>query len=124
MTAAEIMAYCLQKRHAIEEHPFGSIPICYKLNGRIFAQLYPNSDFFRLTLKCTREAGEFYRQVYPEKVGRGYYCPPVQQPYWNTIDLEDFPPDVLLTMIDQAYEAVLRGFPRRVRERLTEDVSV
>ena len=29
--------------------------------------------------------------AYPKKVVRGYHCPPVQQPYWNTIFLNDFP---------------------------------
>ena len=86
MNAAEIAAYCLRKQHVTQTYPFGSIPVCFKLNGRIFAQLYPDSDFFRLTLKCTREMGEFYRRVYPEKVRRGYHCPPVQQPYTGTAD--------------------------------------
>ncbi len=123
MNAAEIAAYCLRKRHVTQTYPFGSIPVCFKLNGRIFAQLYPNSDFFRLTLKCTREMGEFYRRVYPEKVRRGYHCPPVQQPYWNTIDLENFPSDALMMMIDQAYDTVLNGFPRRIREQLTQGAN-
>ena len=44
--------------------------------------------------------------AYPEKVVRGYHCPPVQQPYWNTIFLDDFPGDVLKDMIDLAYDTV------------------
>ena len=44
--------------------------------------------------------------AYPEKVVRGYHCPPVQQPYWNTIFLDDFPDDVLKDMIDLAYYTV------------------
>jgi tRNA modification GTPase len=33
--------------------------------------------------------------AYPGKVVRGYHCPPVQQPYWNTIFLDDFPDEEL-----------------------------
>ena len=47
------------------------------------------------------------RQVYPGVVVRGYHCPPVQQPYWNTIYPEDFPDEDLLNMIDHAYDTVL-----------------
>ncbi len=72
----EIKEYCLKKHRAYEDFPFGDIPICYKLNGKIFAQLYPNTNDFKITLKCTYDDGQFYRAVFPEKVVRGYHCPP------------------------------------------------
>ena len=37
---------------------------------------------------------------------RGYHCPSAQQPYWNTIYLDDFPDEELLNVIDHAYETV------------------
>ena len=85
------------------------MPICYKLNGKIFAQIYPYEYDYKITLKCTVDAGQFFRMVYPQKVVRGYHCPPVQQPYWNTIYLDDFPDDELLNMIDLA-KKYLKGF--------------
>lgn len=66
--------------------------------------------------------GEFYRMVYPEKVVRGCHCPPVQQPYWNTIYLNDFPDDELLNMIDHAYEAVFKSFSKKIQKQLLEDI--
>ena len=89
-----------------------------KLNGRIFAQLYPYEWDYKITLKCTVDAGEFYRSVYPGKVVRGYHCPPVQQPYWNTVHLEDFPDEELLNMIDLAYETVLQSFSKKVQKEI------
>lgn len=118
MNREEIQAYCLGKRGAEETYPFGPTPICYKLNGRIFAQLYPYDDDFKITLKCTAQAGEVYRLVYPEQVRRGYHCPPVQQPYWNTIDLNGFPDDELTSMIDLAYDTVLHSFSRKVQREI------
>ena len=41
MLLEDIKKYCLGKHKAYEECPFGDIPICYKLNGKIFAQIYP-----------------------------------------------------------------------------------
>ena len=85
----DIKKYCMSKHKAYEDYPFGDVPICYKLNGKVFAQIYPYPEDYKITLKCTADAGQFYRMVYPGKVVRGYHCPPVQQPYWNTIYLDD-----------------------------------
>lgn len=47
------------------------------------------------------------------KVVRGYHCPPVQQPYWNTVYLNDFPDEELLNMIDMAYDTVFSKFSKK-----------
>ena len=122
MTPEAIKSYCLLKHKVAETYPFGDVPICYKLNGKIFAQLYPYEHDYKITLKCTAEAGEFYRMVYPGKVVRGYHCPPVQQPYWNTVDLNDFPDDELLNMIDHAYKTVFHSFSKKVQKQIMEEV--
>ena len=116
-----IRKYCLAKHKAYEDYPFGNIPICYKLNNKIFAQLYPKADDCKITLKCSCDVGEFYRRVYSGKVVRGYHCPPVQQPYWNTIYLDDFPEDELLNMIDHAYEVVLKSFSKKVQREICKE---
>ena len=124
MKTEEIRAYCLKKWKAYEDFPFGDIPICFKLNKKIFAQLYPNPEDYKMTLKCTADAGQFYRQVYPGTVVRGYHCPPVQQPYWNTIYLDHIPDEELLNMIDHAYDTVLHSFSGRVQAQiLAEELS-
>ncbi len=121
MTPETIKTYCQMKHKACETYPFGDVPICYKLNGKIFAQLYPYEYDYKITLKCTAEAGEFYRMVYPGKVVRGYHCPPVQQPYWNTVYLDDFPDEELLNMIDLAYDTVFQSFSKKVQKEILED---
>ena len=120
MNTAEILSYCLTKPKSYEDHPFGEYPICIKVNRKIFAQIYPD----KLTLKCTRFQGELFRQSYPGVVLRGYHCPPVQQPYWNTIDLSRFPKEELPYMIDLAYETVLLGFSKRTQREILEDDPV
>jgi len=114
MDLQQIKAYCLSKPQAVETYPFGDWPICYKVNGRIFAQLYPD----KITLKCTAFSGQAFRQSYPGIVVRGYHCPPVQQPYWNTIDLSRFPDEELPYMIDHAYDAVISGFPKKIQNEI------
>ena len=114
----------MSKSGAYEERPFGDVPICYKLNGKIFAQLYPDEYDYKITLKCTENAGQFYRMAYPEKVVRGYRCPPVQQPYWNTVFLNDFPDEELLNMTDLAYDIVFSKFSKKEQKRMLEDKAM
>lgn len=114
-----IKAYCLAKPGAVETYPFGEWPICYKVCGKIFAQLYPD----KLTLKCTAFAGQAFRQAYPGIVVRGYHCPPVQQPYWNTIDLALFPREELPMMIDHAYETVVGSLPKKAQKELLDTAT-
>ena len=117
MTGAEIEGFCLSKPGAYRDLPFGERPVCFKVKGKIFAQLYED----KITLKCTAFSGQMFRQAYPNVVVRGYHCPPVQQPYWNTIDLTRFPLKELPMMIDHAYETVVAGLPKRVRDQLQEE---
>lgn len=124
MELEEIKNYCKGKPYATEAFPFGDVPICYKLKGKIFAQLYPYEHDYKITLKCTVDAGQFYREVYPGKVVRGYHCPPVQQPYWNTVYLDDFPEDELLNMIDLAYDTVFSKLSRKEQKRIKEEVNL
>ena len=114
MILSEIKAYCLAKTGAYEDHPFGEWPVCIKVCKKIFAQLY--SD--KLTLKCTAFSGQAFREAYPGVVVRGYHCPPVQQPYWNTFDLSRFPPEKLPMVIDHAYETVVSSLPKKVQKEL------
>ena len=111
--------YCMSKPAAYESRPFGTYPICYRIMGKIFAQLNPESHFYKMTLKCRPEQAQVYRQLYPGVVVRGYHCPPIQQPHWNTIDLDVFNDiEVLYQMIDEAYDAVVEKLTRKARAQL------
>jgi predicted DNA-binding protein (MmcQ/YjbR family) len=121
MNADEIIAYCLNNKNAYIDYPFGDTPICVKVQNKIFAQVYPNPNDFKITLKCDPMFGDFYRQMYPNTVVRGYHCPPVQQPYWNTIYINGYvSDDILKLMIDHAYKAVISKLPRKVQKELQD----
>ena len=119
MELSDIKAYCLAKPGAEETYPFGEWPICYKAGGKIFAQVY--SD--KITLKCTRFAGELFRAQYPGVIVRGYHCPPVQQPDWNTIDSGRFPEEELPGMIDLAYETVISSLSKKKQQELIKEAT-
>ena len=114
----KIHDYCMNKPCVYETRPFGVETICYRVAGKIFAQLTPKENWFKITVKTNPNAADFYRRMYPSVVVRGYHCPPVQQPYWNTIELNQFEEEVLWQMLDEAYSEVIKKLPKRDRERL------
>lgn len=123
LTDAQLDACCLKKPCAYADFPFGPTPVCYKVKGRIFAQLYPDPVDSRITLKCRAEEGALYRSLYPQAVVRGYHCPPVQQPYWNTVTIGKIDDGLLLDMIDAAYACVVEKLPRRLRQELAQETA-
>lgn len=121
MTIDQIISYCLLKDSSYVDFPFGDIPICIKVANKLFAQIYPKTEDYKITLKCDRMIGEHYRNLYPNTVVRGYHCPPIQQPYFNTVYLNgDVPDDELKAMIDHSYSVVVSKLPKKVKVNLKE----
>lgn len=119
MTNERIRALCLAKHGAYEALPFGPIPLCFKVRGRIFAELYPQEENRRLTLSCDAAFAHALRLQYPDAIAAGYHCSERLKPYKNTVRLDAFSNDEALSaMIGHAYENVLKKLPRREREAL------
>lgn len=122
MTHNEILKYCLEKTGAYTDYPFGPDCLCVKVKKRIFAQIFVLKGIPVVTLNCDMMTGEFYRRIYPEAVTRGYHCPPVQQPYFNTINLEkDVTDGELLKMIDHSYNYVVSKLPKKIQQELNTE---
>lgn len=122
MTHEEILAYCLAKKGAYKDCPFGDGCICVKVKKRIFAQLFFLKDVPMLTFNGDALTGDFYRKQYPDDVKRGYHCPPVQQPYFNTVSLIGSVPDEeIKNMLDGSYKYVVGKLAKKVREELEKE---
>ena len=127
MTHREIVGYCLKKPGAYLDHPFGpGYPVVRvkapsQAKGRIFAQPFMLRGEPKVTLNCTPVSAEFYRGVYPGSVARGWHCPPIQQPHFNTVSLDGTVPDEeLLQMIDHAYAVVVAKYPKYIQKEISE----
>ena len=122
MTDQEILAYCLRKPGAYLDQPFGPESVCVKAQGHIFASLMLQKPW--LSLKCEPAYGLMMRQRYPDTVRRGYHCPPIQQPYNNTITLDGTVDDTtLLEMIDHSYARNQRKMTKAERAALNEQTT-
>lgn len=122
MTHEEILKYCLGKKGAYRDQPFGDDSVCVKVKKRIFAQLFFLKGEPMFTFNGDALTGEFYRKMYPDDVKRGYHCPPVQQPYFNTVDLNGSVPDEeILRMIDGSYEYVVSKLTKKLQKELENE---
>ena len=122
MFVEKVINYCLSKNKSYIEYPFGNIPICFKVNKKIFAEVYPEDNDYKITLKCDPTLAEVYRIKYKNKIVKGYHCPAMQAIYWNTVYLDkNIEDDVIYEMIDHSYEEVVKGFPKKVQKDLLND---
>lgn len=125
MTRQQIIDYCMQKPDAYLDYPFDPGITVIKVKApsqdksRILAQLFTLCGEPKVTLNCTPISAEFYRNINPCSVLRGWYCPPAQQPHFNTVSLDGTVPDEeILLMIDNAYDVVVAKIPRYVQREI------
>ena len=120
MSIQEIMAYCMQKPGAYQDCPFGPEPVCIRVEKRIFAEIFLTRPW--ITLKCEPVQGLAWRETFPEQVRRGWHCPPVQQPYHNTVTLDGvISKELLQMMMDHSYARAVKSLSKTAQRRLQKD---
>ena len=118
MTYSGLLNYCLSKTGAYIDHPFGPDSDIIKVEGKIFAQLFVLKGEESATLNCECMTGDFYRNLFPGVIVRGYHCPPVQQPYFNTFPIDSIPDELIFEMVDHSYATVVGKLPKYKQEKL------
>jgi predicted DNA-binding protein (MmcQ/YjbR family) len=115
MTPREITDCALALPEVTEEEPFApGLPV-YKVRGKVFAILHPDDDVPVVTLKCEPSLALELRAQYPG-VTPGYHT---NKKHWNTVVLDgSVPDDEVLEMVEHAYDRVVEGMPKAVRQRL------
>ncbi len=122
ITHKEILDYCLKKKGTYKDSPFGEQSGVVKVKGRIFAQLFHLDGKPMLTFNGDAMTGDYFRRAYPDDVKRGYHCPPVQQPYFNTVDLSgSVPKEEIINMIDISYKYVVSKLTKKLQKELQEE---
>ncbi len=119
MTTNQLIVYCLKKNGAYIDYPFGSDFTVVKVEKRIFAQFFQLKGQAHITLNCDMMTGQFYRQMFPGIVVRGYHCPPFQQTYYNTIPQNgSIPSEMIFEMIEHSYTTVVGKLPKYLQKKL------
>ncbi|RNL77377.1 MmcQ/YjbR family DNA-binding protein [Sinomicrobium pectinilyticum] len=119
MTIDRLRNYCLNKKGATEDTPFGEDTIVFKVMGKMFAltslDKWEAGDH-SVNLKCDPDRTEELRAEY-ESIQPGYH---MNKRHWNTVDLGngELSEELIRELIDISYNLVVKGLTKRQRENL------
>ena len=114
MDAQTVRDYCLSKKAAVEDFPFGPDTRVFKVMGKMFG-LMPADGTAWINLKCDPEFARVLRDTY-DAVKPGYH---MNKRHWNTVHANgDIPDDEIRDMIDDSYRLVVKGLKKADREKL------
>jgi predicted DNA-binding protein (MmcQ/YjbR family) len=113
--ATELRSWCLQQPGASEDFPFGPEHSVFKVAGKMFALSTLDRAPLEVSVKCDPDLAVALRDSHPE-IRPGYH---LNKRHWNTIALDGALPDQLVRdLIEDSYDLVVSGLPKRARERL------
>jgi predicted DNA-binding protein (MmcQ/YjbR family) len=115
MKPADLKKLCLSLPGACEEFPFDEANSVFKVAGKMFALSALRGRPLRVNLKCDPDLAVQLRSQYPA-ITPGYH---MNKRHWNTVVLDGSVPDALVReMIEDSYDLVVAGLPRREQEKL------
>ncbi len=113
----DVLKYCLSKKGAYEDFPFGPEPITVKVGSKMFALLSNRSDKNFISLKCDPFVAQSLREQY-SSVTPGYH---LNKQHWNTITIDGtIPEHELIWMIDHSYDLVFKSLTKAEKKQLGE----
>jgi predicted DNA-binding protein (MmcQ/YjbR family) len=111
---------CLDLPGAFEDFPFGPEASVFKVRAvsgraKMFALSDLDADPLGISLKCEPALAEQLRAAHPEITG-AYH---MNKTHWNGVRCDgELPDDMIRDMIEDSYDLVVAGMPRRDRESL------
>ncbi|NLU71548.1 MmcQ/YjbR family DNA-binding protein [Streptomyces sp. HNM0575] len=118
MTPEELRAVCLGLNGTVEERPFPRNPglSAFKVGGKIFAFCSLDDRPLRISLKCEPELAVQLRNAHPA-ITPGYH---LNKRHWNTVVADDgtLTARMLRDLVEDSYDLVVAGLPRRERHLL------
>ena len=114
MDVDALRAMCLAKPGAVEGYPFGPGALVMKVAGKVFAIVADEADPPNISLKCEPEIAVALRESY-DAVIPGYH---LNKKHWNTVIADGSVDDQMSDWIDDSYDLVVAGLPRKVRQQL------
>ena len=116
MNHSELKLYCLAKRGATEDLPFGPDTLVFKVLGKMFALTGTDPNSSTVNLKCDPMHAVVLRDTYPDDVKPGYH---MNKKHWNTVTLKGaVSDDELREMIDESYRLVVSKLTKAEQLRL------
>lgn len=115
MHFSTIYDYAMALPGATEDFPFDEKTLVFKVAGKMFGLISPETLPPRVNLKCDPDRALQLREEY-DTIIPGYH---MNKKHWNTVicdgSLRD---EFVLAMIRDSYDLVVAALPKKVREAL------
>ncbi|HZF99832.1 MAG TPA: MmcQ/YjbR family DNA-binding protein [Chitinophagales bacterium] len=108
--------FCLSKPGVTEGFPFDEDALVFKVMGKMFLLMSLGSKPLTMNVKCDPGLAVELRERYPEAVTGAFH---MNKKHWNSVNCESgLIDDELKEMIDHSYALVVKGLPKKDREKL------
>ncbi len=115
MNIEEVRTFCLSKPGVTEGFPFDEDTLVFKVGGKMFL-LTGLQDPVWINIKSDPEKAVERRERYPGEVLPGWH---MNKKHWNTVRIDgSISVDELRQWIDESYDLVVKGLPKKVRETI------
>lgn len=112
MNIEDARLYCLGKLNATEDFPFDETTLVFRVENKIFACVdLLNTEWF--CVKCDPDRAILLRDTYSQITPAWHW----NKKYWNQLDIERLPDELVRELIDHSYSEVLRKLPRKIRDK-------
>lgn len=112
-----LSTYCLSKKGAMEDYPFGHNVLVIKMASKMFALISERNNQLNISLKCDPLLAEHLRQQYPA-ITAGYH---LNKSHWNTIVIDgSLSESHLNKMIDHSYDLVFKGLKKSDKDAILQ----
>ena len=117
MNIEEFRTYCISKKGVEESLPFGPSALVFKVMGKMFT-ICDIDNFTGFSAKCDPESAIELRERYPNAITAAYH---MNKKHWNGVACDGhLPVDLILKLIDDSYDLVVQGLPKKLRDELIE----
>lgn len=117
MNRNDLVAYCLSRKGATVEQPFGPDIDVFKVQGKVFALMPTGSRTPSISLKCDPALATLLRDTYPA-VTPGWH---LNKKHWNSVLVDgSVADDEMEEWIDHSYAQVVKGMTKAQRTALLE----
>lgn len=111
----DVLKYCLSKKGAYEDFPFGPEPATIKVGSKMFALISNRSDKIFISLKCDPFVAQSLREQYPSITPGDH----LNKQHWNTIAIDGtIPEHEIIWMIDHSYDLVYKSLTKADKESI------
>jgi|SRR5680860_41499 len=115
MNIEEFRNYCIAKKGATEELPFGPDTLVFKVMGKMFALCALERLPSQVNLKCDPERAIELREEHDGFIIPGYH---MSKTHWNTLYLDNLPPKLITELIDLSYDLVVAKLTKKAKAEL------